>query len=138
PRDRPARSRANRPGWGRSSAPGGAFRVGRRRRAARPHVAGGPGARAPAHGRSCERSPHPRTPAGGSVMTVRLAVSATTEQAAALTENGPRRDFIELANRTNAEVLFQSRAAGRGGLARSEEHTSELQSRENLVCRLLL
>src|SRR5690606_41991755 len=25
-----------------------------------------------------------------------------------------------------------------GGLARSEEHTSELQSRENLVCRLLL
>src|SRR5690606_41566301 len=27
---------------------------------------------------------------------------------------------------------------GRGALARSEEHTSELQSRENLVCRLLL
>src|SRR5690606_41844022 len=25
-----------------------------------------------------------------------------------------------------------------GGLRRSEEHTSELQSRENLVCRLLL
>src|SRR5690606_8446814 len=25
-----------------------------------------------------------------------------------------------------------------GGLQRSEEHTSELQSRENLVCRLLL
>src|SRR5690606_39959075 len=30
------------------------------------------------------------------------------------------------------------RAAGRASLARSEEHTSELQSRENLVCRLLL
>src|SRR5690606_42063161 len=27
---------------------------------------------------------------------------------------------------------------GRDGLPRSEEHTSELQSRENLVCRLLL
>src|SRR5690606_39511967 len=27
---------------------------------------------------------------------------------------------------------------GFGGAARSEEHTSELQSRENLVCRLLL
>src|SRR5690606_40603201 len=27
---------------------------------------------------------------------------------------------------------------GRGRKARSEEHTSELQSRENLVCRLLL
>src|SRR5690606_40174604 len=31
------------------------------------------------------------------------------------------------------------RSAGRSGLRpRSEEHTSELQSRENLVCRLLL
>src|SRR5690606_41381351 len=29
-------------------------------------------------------------------------------------------------------------AAGKPGAARSEEHTSELQSRENLVCRLLL
>src|SRR5690606_41866963 len=28
--------------------------------------------------------------------------------------------------------------AGAGALRRSEEHTSELQSRENLVCRLLL
>src|SRR5688572_32207111 len=27
---------------------------------------------------------------------------------------------------------------GRGGLRRSEEHTSELQSQSNLVCRLLL
>src|SRR5690606_30958067 len=30
------------------------------------------------------------------------------------------------------------RAGGLGALFRSEEHTSELQSRENLVCRLLL
>src|SRR5690606_41356605 len=30
------------------------------------------------------------------------------------------------------------RAPDGGGSARSEEHTSELQSRENLVCRLLL
>src|SRR5436309_14246580 len=29
-------------------------------------------------------------------------------------------------------------AGGRGACRRSEEHTSELQSRENLVCRLLL
>src|SRR5690606_39714674 len=28
--------------------------------------------------------------------------------------------------------------AQKGGMGRSEEHTSELQSRENLVCRLLL
>src|SRR5690606_42155259 len=31
-----------------------------------------------------------------------------------------------------------SRRKGRCGCVRSEEHTSELQSRENLVCRLLL
>src|SRR5690349_22474847 len=30
------------------------------------------------------------------------------------------------------------RNAGRAGLGRSEEHTSELQSRRDLVCRLLL
>src|SRR5260364_464415 len=30
------------------------------------------------------------------------------------------------------------RAAGDGGVARSEEHTSELQSPDHLVCRLLL
>src|SRR5690606_40299865 len=30
------------------------------------------------------------------------------------------------------------RCSGRSTSARSEEHTSELQSRENLVCRLLL
>src|SRR5690349_23156446 len=29
-------------------------------------------------------------------------------------------------------------SGGRGGAARSEEHTSELQSRRDLVCRLLL
>src|SRR3712207_8101984 len=38
------------------------------------------------------------------------------------------------------EVHAQRRRAegGRGGEARSEEHTSELQSRQYLVCRLLL
>src|SRR5690606_41989423 len=40
-----------------------------------------------------------------------------------------------LAGREPAQVT----ALGRGGIVgRSEEHTSELQSRENLVCRLLL
>src|SRR5690606_42025100 len=40
-----------------------------------------------------------------------------------------------------ADAFLASRLAGDEGLAlgtRSEEHTSELQSRENLVCRLLL
>src|SRR5690606_40252402 len=31
-----------------------------------------------------------------------------------------------------------ARALSKRGICRSEEHTSELQSRENLVCRLLL
>src|SRR5436309_12519919 len=36
-------------------------------------------------------------------------------------------------------MVMQARGAVDGnGRARSEEHTSELQSRENLVCRLLL
>src|SRR5690606_40434561 len=35
-------------------------------------------------------------------------------------------------------VDFIERIADATGLPRSEEHTSELQSRENLVCRLLL
>src|SRR5436309_11857520 len=34
--------------------------------------------------------------------------------------------------------LGKDRQVGVGRVARSEEHTSELQSRENLVCRLLL
>src|SRR5690606_42134799 len=37
-----------------------------------------------------------------------------------------------------ADPLGRARGHGPGGSARSEEHTSELQSRENLVCRLLL
>src|SRR3712207_8586615 len=35
-------------------------------------------------------------------------------------------------------VIAQSLAASFGGSIRSEEHTSELQSRQYLVCRLLL
>ena len=42
----------------------------------------------------------------------------------------------ELAQRAVWDV--QELAAGCGDLARSEEHTSELQSRLHLVCRLLL
>src|SRR5207302_11025575 len=45
----------------------------------------------------------------------------------------------------DSEILEPADGAGRGGNRieqehgeRSEEHTSELQSRENLVCRLLL
>src|SRR5690606_40233437 len=50
------------------------------------------------------------------VLAVRLRRSGTGLAAAACRQHGP----------------------GRGAHGRSEEHTSELQSRENLVCRLLL
>src|SRR5690606_39810791 len=40
--------------------------------------------------------------------------------------------------RSRARRGAEARARGGGGQLRSEEHTSELQSRENLVCRLLL
>src|SRR5690606_41806090 len=39
---------------------------------------------------------------------------------------------------TGPAVLDLGLVAVAGGVVRSEEHTSELQSRENLVCRLLL
>src|SRR5690606_41913435 len=40
--------------------------------------------------------------------------------------------------RVQAALHVRKRDIGDGGVERSEEHTSELQSRENLVCRLLL
>src|SRR5436309_9793871 len=39
---------------------------------------------------------------------------------------------------SDSNSLTRRRASDAGGAMRSEEHTSELQSRENLVCRLLL
>src|SRR5690606_40833502 len=39
---------------------------------------------------------------------------------------------------TGAQSIQALKKAGKTLLGRSEEHTSELQSRENLVCRLLL
>src|SRR5690606_41458733 len=44
------------------------------------------------------------------------------------------REFIILVGTLGMILLW----TGLGRLMRSEEHTSELQSRENLVCRLLL
>src|SRR3712207_8502241 len=52
----------------------------------------------------------------------------------------PDLEYVELRKKSGAEwtiILVESRAADVLGL-RSEEHTSELQSRQYLVCRLLL
>src|SRR2546421_8124725 len=39
---------------------------------------------------------------------------------------------------SRSSLSYFSAKEGRGGRGRSEEHTSELQSRSDLVCRLLL
>src|SRR5690606_25842587 len=51
----------------------------------------------------------------------------------------PHRGFETVTLAYQGEVTHQDSSGGGGTIqARSEEHTSELQSRENLVCRLLL
>src|SRR5690606_41514192 len=55
--------------------------------------------------------------------------------------NGHDRSDAQDCDAAGADVRVKGedeRAAKRSGPPRSEEHTSELQSRENLVCRLLL
>src|SRR5690606_39561535 len=51
--------------------------------------------------------------------------------------HGPGRGAVPPAPPPPRPPAVRPAACG-GGLYRSEEHTSELQSRENLVCRLLL
>src|SRR2546428_8433679 len=46
------------------------------------------------------------------------------------------RDWIYVED--HVEALWQALIRGEPGAVRSEEHTSELQSRSDLVCRLLL
>src|SRR5690625_6762061 len=59
------------------------------------------------------------------------------EAHAEIVEDGANPAIIEKAKRFTA--LTETVTAGKGGINdRSEEHTSELQSRGHLVCRLLL
>src|SRR5690554_7779237 len=48
------------------------------------------------------------------------------------------RSIIKLYDITDGEVYFKGQKISEGNRGRSEEHTSELQSRPHLVCRLLL
>src|SRR3989442_2278412 len=47
-------------------------------------------------------------------------------------------DFAQPIGRPTPDVIRAGIAVGAQSLVRSEEHTSELQSRPHLVCRLLL
>src|SRR5690606_41192880 len=75
----------------------------------------------------------------GKALSVELSVRRARER---IEEDETRRHHPlgQLERRSLTEDLFRERAAlDLAQLdARSEEHTSELQSRENLVCRLLL
>src|SRR3712207_8789340 len=69
--------------------------------------------------------------------------SASTRRArlaVARVEGGVRAGVIRAAIGALLDAVFPPRCAGCGatGSFRSEEHTSELQSRQYLVCRLLL
>src|SRR3712207_8283956 len=61
-------------------------------------------------------------------------------QVAGLLDPGDKLTFVEIVALVNIEVaqLGVLRFLGREWIERSEEHTSELQSRQYLVCRLLL
>src|SRR5690606_39462335 len=81
-------------------------------------------------------APHTR----GSPGNVNSTPAATTVTAAKTRVSM----FIDASLRTTVMFLYPSNRPGAeepswaGAYARSEEHTSELQSREKLVCRLLL
>src|SRR5207302_11314761 len=81
------------------------------------------------------------SPSPGNV-TVKVTIrrGADTIEIATITEPvGKSRDFgtLQAFERTEVLAFIVAAIAAMGTGMRSEEHTSELQSRENLVCRLL-
>src|SRR5690606_41906119 len=72
--------------------------------------------------------PRPESPAGEAGQEAEIP-AATVEGAIARFREGTRPARMQIAS--EAEYRYRRKV-------RSEEHTSELQSRENLVCRLLL
>src|SRR2546430_9740114 len=72
-----------------------------------------------------------------------IVAMSMTSPVAALRPPNARRPSARLARRelrvrSRGNELLAARASPRAGHARSEDHTSELQSQSNLVCRLLL
>src|SRR3712207_7925164 len=73
-----------------------------------------------------------RSAGGGGELRARGAVKGPDQVVPGLVGGGRVEERARLGG---ADELFR---AGGGGAIRSEEHTSELQSRQYLVCRLLL
>src|SRR5438874_8588801 len=69
--------------------------------------------------------------------SVRTMVTASGDAIAAAGLSAAGRSCSPRAARVLAPTSWKARGA-RGDVSRSEEHTSELQSRRDLVCRLLL
>src|SRR5215475_9621997 len=81
-------------------------------------------------------NPRPMSAAPLDGTPVRLFVSGGSAIASFWSEERCQKTFG--AGDYRAGWYLLSAPPANAGLARSEEHTSELQSRENLVCRLLL
>src|SRR5436309_9680052 len=78
-----------------------------------------------------------RQPAGSTLFPYTTLFRSIGEQAGRLATQEHHEDAVH----DRADIHEAGNVIGvvvRGGIVRSEEHTSELQSRENLVCRLLL
>src|SRR3712207_7473776 len=61
------------------------------------------------------------------IMKIQNAIDSQSQSITVWGDGSPTRDFLYVDDAANGIIL-----------ARSEEHTSELQSRQYLVCRLLL
>src|SRR5690606_41023629 len=85
-------------------------------------------------------NPSPYTPLFRSIQGIQIpqwTVQPTPQQATTHTRGSAVQYREKCMFVATVEVDIQLQIAA-GGRIRSEEHTSELQSRENLVCRLLL
>src|SRR5690606_40561911 len=81
--------------------------------------------------------------AGERIAMALLSMALNARGVPAVSFTGSQSGIITDEAHTNARIVEVRphrvlEELGRGKVVRSEEHTSELQSRENLVCRLLL
>src|SRR5690606_42084436 len=82
---------------------------------------------------------HDALPILGVFVQARLLAPVAEVRPGLPVEIGPFDPFVDRSQRVDRfAAVVGRRHQQTGDMVRSEEHTSELQSRENLVCRLLL